>query len=223
MRKRLGVQRRLFENECFLLLGHIFRDEGNALAFLEGYAIKHEALKKEIDERFEKCIGDSYATCCDIVRDIEDSLRDMQHDLECFVRSESRQRNRVKETARHIQQAVVVAFEKDRYLRKIDCLNELRLEFAELRSQIEEMQKNPPVTTELVRTCSKRIPEKFGLIREASSTLHEGFAEAWNSSCDEAAHMQHTTILCLDVKVDDSVRLDLGICSVTSNEMLKQR
>ena len=223
MQKRLRVQNRLFENECFLLLKHIFPTECNSSAFLDGYTVKSEALREEIDDRFEECLGNSYAECCEVVQDIEDGLHDMQHDLQCFVRSEFRERNRAKETARRIRNVVKITFEKSDYLRKIQHLNELRLEFAALRSQIEEMRRRPTSLLGPYTPACNKIPTEYGLIREASSTLHESLTEAWNSSCDEAAHIQHTTILCLDTKVDDSVRLDLAISSTTSEEPMKQR
>lgn len=223
MQKRLRIQNRLFENECLLLLRSIFPDQYNASAFLEGYAMQSETSKDEVNARFEKCLGESYEECREVVQDIEDGLSNMQHDLQCFVRSESRHRNRTKDAVKRIRDIVRITFEKNEYLRKIKRLDELRLEFAALRSQIKEMQRWPDCVSGPHNPLMKKIPTKFGLIRDASSTLHQSLAEALNSSCGEATHVQHTTILCLDTKFDDSVRLDLAISSTTSDELLEQR
>ena len=213
----------MFENECFLLLGTIYPDESNASAFLESYAIRSIASKDEVDKCFEECLGNSYVECCEVIQDIEDSLRDLQFDLQSFVRSEARQGNRAKETVRRVRDAVEITFEKNDYLKKIKRLNDLRLEFAALRNQIEEMCRRSNSLSRPNGTSSKTIPTKFGLIREASSTLHESLTRAWESSCDEAAHTQHTTILCLDTNFDDSVRLDLAISSTISDELFEER
>ncbi|KAI9695503.1 MAG: hypothetical protein M1820_008605, partial [Bogoriella megaspora] len=106
-------------------------------------------------------------------------------------------------------------------MNKIKRLGELREELAALLGQTEEMQKRATLSPGSRKPSNRKIPRRFGLIREASTTLRESLMEAWNSSCDDTAHIQHTTILCLDTKVDDSVCLDLAISSTKSEKLLE--
>jgi len=61
----------------------------------------------------------------------------------------------------------------------------------------------------------KPLPNGIPSIQSASQKLHEALCGVW--CCDDSAHRSHYAKLCVDVQVEEQVRLDLAISCYESN------
>ena len=105
---------------------------------------------------------------------------------------------------------MVTAFEKKHYLRRIEGLKDLRETLTLFRQQIDTMLL-PRKSHSVKEGMNSTIPRQFKRVRNTSSTLHEALLHAWSHACPEAAHLEHKTLLCLDARVEESVRLYLAV------------
>ncbi|KAF2235089.1 hypothetical protein EV356DRAFT_514708 [Viridothelium virens] len=213
VQKRLRVQKRLFENECALLLGSIIKYPEEIDTILD-VGLDVSGTGNAHNEHLQQHLGnDNYQCFSDIVEEMLEHLRDIQNDLQIFETRNCKPGS-MESTRRRVsdlRNAVIIAFEKNVYLKKIRYLAELCEELRILRPQLNDSDSQSGTIVPSKRPSNREVLDRFRAVREVSATLHEAFANAWPSSCAEATHSQHTTLLCVDAEVNDCVRLDLAV------------
>ncbi|KAI9659934.1 MAG: hypothetical protein M1821_001286 [Bathelium mastoideum] len=213
VQKRLRVQKRLFENECALLLGSVVKNQEEVDTILD-VGLDVSDTGNAHSERLQQHLGyENYQCLSDIVGEMLEHLRAIQSDLQLFETQNCKPGSMelVKRRVSDLRNAVTIAFEKNVYLKKIRNLAELCEELRILRSQLSDNDAQFGGIVTSKRPSNREVLDRFRAVREASATLHEAFANAWPSSCVEATHSQHKTILCVDAEVNDYVRLDLAV------------
>ncbi|KAI9695602.1 MAG: hypothetical protein M1820_008527 [Bogoriella megaspora] len=212
VQKRFRIQRKLFENESRLLLRPFLQCEQQVDVMLDTH-IETSESSTMLEQRLNRHLGCSYQCFQEIIEEILENIHDIENDLDTF--QINNQVPGIVETAKRkaatLRNALVVSFEKSVYLKKLRNLADLCDNLRTLRQQLSEYDtaSNSLVSTD--RTKRGKLPPCFQTIREASATLHDAFAHTWPRSCKEQTHSQHKTILCLDAKVEDHVRLDLAV------------
>ena len=171
-----------------------------------------DASSSIIETRFKQCLGSSYETCKEIVQDIGEQLVDVQNDIDRIAPLQpiGSTNTQFKEFASSIKTGIALSFEKSNYMKKIRNLRELREELTALRFQVSALEAAAH-TKPSHAAINRDVGARLCAIRKASMTLHEALSQLWSHSCHEASHSQHSTILCLDAKVDHCVCLDLAI------------
>lgn len=113
----------------------------------------------------------------------------------------------LKATLKRLGGAVRISFDKSRYDECLKSLRDRNGDLRTLRSQIGAFQRYAYDA----KTCiqHKPLPTGLTLVNSASQKLHEALCGAW--CCDDPAHRGHYAKLCVDVKVEEQVRLDLAI------------
>ncbi|KAI9686994.1 MAG: hypothetical protein M1822_002747 [Bathelium mastoideum] len=213
VQRHLRVQQSRFKNECSLLLTAALRDQQQANDLLEGKF--EDSLRIDAERRFQKCLGDSYDACVIIVQEIKEHLEVFQNDLEGVslpsVPDDSCEQ--AKRFPLNMKSALKTAIKKGQFSKNLQDLERWNENLGALRSEIIDMQAIEDQSVSAKNPVSKDTISDFCAIQEASTALHAAFSEVFDQSCREAAHLQHQTILCLDAKVDQYVRLDIAISS----------
>ena len=209
MRTRLSVQQTLFLNECSFLLHAVLQDSQQVDDILR--AESEAPMPVHLEARFQERLGNSYGACISLVQDIKEQLEEIYSDLRRLSHSCSIKDNCVKELTSNIKSAIKIGLKKHGYGKKIDNLKKNREDLASLASHINKMENQTDKSLKPRATAIDDTVTHFLAIRKASRALHEAFADAWCRSCQEAAHVEHNTILCLDAQVNECVRLDLAI------------
>jgi hypothetical protein len=213
VQKRLRVQKRLFENECALLLRSVVKNQDELDSILDAGLLAPD-VKNIHDEQLQRHLGsDNYQCFSEIVGEMLEQLCSIQGDLQVFENQDCTPGSfgSARRKVGDLRNAITIAFEKNVYLRKIRTLAELCEELRVLRSQLCENKAVAEAIAPSKRPNERGVFNRFHAIRSASSALHEAFANTWPNSCAEVTHSQHKTIICVDAEVDDVVRLDLAV------------
>jgi hypothetical protein len=128
----------------------------------------------------------------------------------------SQQGERLKDTARRVQDGVKVAFNKAKYEEAIGDLRDSNSDLKGLREQITELEKPRQPNTQL--RCKVQASPEFSShckVRKVSKALHEALIGAW--SCGQASHLRHLVKLFLETgKTDDHTQMNLAIICPTN-------
>ena len=207
----MSVQQTLFLNECSLLLYAVLQDRQQVDDILQ--ARVQSPLSVQLEVCFQKRLGSSYDTCLFLIQDIKEQLEEIHSDLSRLSSSCSTKdyKIRAREVTSNMKSAIKTGFEKNGYSKKIENLKKSREDLASLASQITVIQNETYRNVVYRATETDDFVARFLRIRKASRALHEAFTEAWCRSCREAAHPEHTTLLCLGAQVDECVCLDLAV------------
>ncbi|KAI9684549.1 MAG: hypothetical protein M1822_005637, partial [Bathelium mastoideum] len=210
--KRLHAQQHLFKNECLVLLQAALQDRAQVSKIIEGNPDVFP-LSPNFETRFREYLGNNYQYCKEIIQDIREQLVEIQSDLDHISPLQPRvgTNSQFKEFTSSVKSGLTLSFEKSNYMRKIDNLRVLREELTTLRSQVTVLGEAAAHNGHRHSVLNHDMCTRFRTVREASTTLHEALSQVWDHSCRETSHSQHNTILCLDAKVDNCVRLDLAI------------
>ncbi|KAI9661046.1 MAG: hypothetical protein M1821_009373 [Bathelium mastoideum] len=202
-----------FKNECSLLLTAALRDQQQANDLLEEKS--EDSLLIDAERQFQECLGDSYDACVIIVQEIKERLEVFQDDLEGVSLSSVLDDNceHAKRSPLNMRSALKTAVKKGQFSRNLQELEKWNENLGALRSEITDMQAVKDQSVSTRHKVSIDTISSFRAIQEASTALHTAFSEVFDQSCREAAHLQHQTILCLDAKVDQYVRLDIAVSS----------
>jgi hypothetical protein len=88
VQKKFKFQRRIFENECHLLLRFAIEDD-DIIASMKTDPT-HECWRKiNLDEKLRSRLDENYESCAEIVKDIHKAVNDFEEELRCFEVLES--------------------------------------------------------------------------------------------------------------------------------------
>ncbi|KAF2131118.1 hypothetical protein P153DRAFT_355895 [Dothidotthia symphoricarpi CBS 119687] len=206
--RRMRVCNGVFLNECRLLL-RLVEDEKGAENMLEDEA-DQRWTSKELNDRLNVVLKDSFQLCCDIVEETKDTVGGMKEEMKKFdVLFERKQSGEsIRSTIKRLRGAIKIVFDKSKYEKSLVSLRDRNGDLSALRSQIGTFQQqNTSTTGTSVR--HKPLPARFQSIQNSSLKLHEALCSAW--CCDDSAHRGHYAKLCLEAEVQTEVRLDLAI------------
>ncbi|RYP44386.1 hypothetical protein DL768_009152 [Monosporascus sp. mg162] len=208
--KKLRVRRRVFENECHLLLRDCLNDDTAVQIMMED--MDHEAWKEQRrDDGLRRSLKENYDECAELVQDIVGVVHDLEAGLGCFevVRSEQQKDERLKDTWKRLGDGLRISFNKSSYEAGLDDLQTANNELKCLREQITQLQKpckDPPVK----RLATGALG--WTDVRRAANALYEALVEAW--SCGQASHIRHFVKLFLETeKADEDVKMNIAFLS----------
>ncbi|KFA79320.1 hypothetical protein S40288_03571 [Stachybotrys chartarum IBT 40288] len=208
LHKKLTIQRRVFENECHLLLRVCIQDDGVVGAMM--LDDNHQNWdNEELNNKFRMAFKQNYEELIELVHDISGSIFQIQDELDCFkvIQSHQQMDECLKKTWKRIGHGLKISFTKSNYEASLNELKESNCSLKTLREQLKQLQK-PCKALVLKRPTPTAMA--WTDIRRASETLHEALIQAW--SCSEARHLRHSVKLFLDAdKVDETVELGIAI------------
>ena len=213
MQKRVRFEQEVFENECCIILNSVLSNGSSPHLVLRAPQLSI-SLAIRVESQLRSRLGSSYRTCRDLIEDIRDTLGNIQRELDFGIAAFTGKPRPTLEHARlsirKTRSAVAFAFKKERYLRRIDELRDLREDLTAIRSQMKdlELRQGSRVPDKQAKAV---VPEHLRAIRTASASLYAAFFKAWNTSCPDIAHLQHKTLLCVDAKVEGTVLFDFAI------------
>ncbi|PVH71685.1 hypothetical protein DL98DRAFT_503310 [Cadophora sp. DSE1049] len=211
VQKKLKFQRRVFENECHLLLRFVL-DDDSVVADMKSDSDHDNWKDKGLDRQMRERLSQNYKACLQIVEDIRSAIEGMAEELRCFhvLAIQDGKGKNVKSTLKRVRDGVKVAFNKTKYDEAIDDLRNSNIDLKGLREQINELRQ--PRQCDAARSRAL-IPKQLGSLnktRRASKALYEALIQAW--SCSEPSHLHHLVKLFVDTEsVEADVQMNLAI------------
>jgi hypothetical protein len=228
--EQLKVHNGIFLNEVRLLLRSIEAEED--VEIMLGNAADQRWISKSLDEKLRNVLRDSFEICCGIIEETKDTIEMMRDELRKFdilvdkklkvsgpcmagpwarrvttSSAHSSQGESIKSTLKRLKGAIQITFDKSRHDRCLASLRDRNGDLSALRSQIGAFQRHAHEANTCVK--HKLLPAGISSVQSASQKLHEALCGAW--CCDDPAHRGHYAKLCVDVQVEEQVRLDLAI------------
>ncbi|MCJ1476430.1 hypothetical protein MMC13_005096 [Lambiella insularis] len=184
-RRKLEARKLLFRNECRLLLEALVEEELIGDMFREGS--QHPSWKdKDLDERVQKHLGQSYTACIGMISAIKECLAQLK------------QKTRGLGTV--LEPKTGLAFGKKSLDNDLDALKDMNEDLKELSRQIRELKDGHEKRVQLCATrqaITRRSDlSGFQTVRKASENLYRALSRA--STC--LAHKEHSATLCIDAR-----------------------
>ncbi|KAF7552230.1 hypothetical protein G7Z17_g4474 [Cylindrodendrum hubeiense] len=142
MYKMLRVQRRVFENECQLLLRGCLYDDSTAQLMIAD-PDHRDWGKRSWDDNLRASLKENYDDCVELVQSILEIIRQLESDLDCFetVKTEQKKDERLKDTWKRVSNGLKMTFNKTEYETGLDDLRTTNSDLQNLREQIYQLQK----------------------------------------------------------------------------------
>ncbi|RYP65227.1 hypothetical protein DL770_009054 [Monosporascus sp. CRB-9-2] len=208
--KKLRVRRRVFENECHLLLRDCLNDDAAVQLMMED--LDHEAWReRRRDDDLRRLLKDNYDECTELVQDIVGVVHQLETGLGCFevVKSKQQKDERLKDTWKRLGDGLRISFNKSSYETGLDDLQTANNDLKCLREQITQLQK-PCKDLAIKRLATGALG--WTDVRRAAKALYEALVGTW--SCSQASHIQHFVKLFLETeKADGDVKMNIAILS----------
>lgn len=90
LHKKLTIQRRVFQNECHLLLRECIQDDAVVGAMMSDENHQNWG-KEELNNKFRMAFKQNYEECIELVHDIGGAIFQIQDELDCFKVVQSHQ------------------------------------------------------------------------------------------------------------------------------------
>lgn len=232
---RFRTQESNFRNECRHLFRLIIEDGQEAQDILQDPA--HSRWRDSgLDEKLEKVLGSDYELCEDILKQIQEIVKDVRTELSkissekpnvSFIHSHMGMsqisaytiKGELKEeTIQRLRQAITISFKETYYEKKVADLQLWISYLSNLRSHHCELQQERSSS----RACITRkyLPSSITAINQASHKLHDSLKEAW--SCTNISHTGHQAKLCVNAKIEGGVCLDMAIsCRLRDSKVIQ--
>ncbi|KAM7194208.1 hypothetical protein V8F33_007354 [Rhypophila sp. PSN 637] len=208
--KRFKFQRRIFENECHLLLRFAIPDTAT-INSMKTNPDHENWSKKTIDDELKQQLGANYELCLEVVHDIGSALSWLQDQLRGFDALQRHQLNGedMKQTLKRLQGQVTIAINESTYDKALADIKNANSDLGALREQItaladksqdkeaEESRRARSISTDCVPDTTVGW-NTLCKVRRASKALYDVLAEVW--SCQEVDHTRHLVNLAIQLE-----------------------
>ena len=210
--KRFKFQRRIFENECHLLLRLAIPDDG-AIGLMKADPDHSNWTDDSIDNDLKQHLGENYEPCLDIVRDIRKALDVIEEQLQSFdaVGKYQLKGEDIKQTLKRLKGQITITFNETKYDKAINQVRDANSDLGALREQIAALAKGGSESN-----CGQGLQRKQHVqhdrqpsihettlgwstlckVGRASKALYSGLSEVW--SCREVTHTRHRVNLAIE-------------------------
>ncbi|KAH6892035.1 hypothetical protein B0T10DRAFT_283521 [Thelonectria olida] len=206
--KKLRVQRRIFKNECHLLLRHGVDDEAAIRDLMSDF--DHRGWNnQDWEKHLRVSLKENYDECAEHVRDIIETIRRLEAEFCCFQAVEAKQQKgeRLKDAWKRLEDGLRISFKGGSYEAEIADLRTANNDLISLRDQSQQLQQTHKDRA-VKRSASGQL--EWADIQRASKALHDALVNVW--SCSQASHARHLMALFLEAeKPDENVRMTMAI------------
>ncbi|CAH0045314.1 unnamed protein product [Clonostachys solani] len=211
--KKFKAQRRIFENECELILRHCLDDDATVEAMISN--LQHEGWDKnelELEQNNRNITEKNHDNCVEQIKDIVEAVQQLETQLDYFSIAKSKQKESesFKDTLKRVEDGLKFTFNKSSYELTLNELRSSNNDLRCLREQITELSKSAPKKIrDLKRSLFEPVNE-WADIRLASMALHQALMRVW--SCTQSSHNRHVLHLFLEAdKQGSEIRMNIAV------------
>ncbi|KAH6970904.1 hypothetical protein BKA56DRAFT_621701 [Ilyonectria sp. MPI-CAGE-AT-0026] len=190
MRKRLNLNRSMFELECHYLLRFAFDDEIILLMKADGH--RKEWEDPVFEDQVQRGLGANYEGYMGLVEDVGELLEVLSKAIDRCT--ETNEGERLKDAMRRLKRRGKLTLIETEWEDTHKKLRGLIQDLTSLREKIQGLDKPASLRDEAIdRVKVQELLTKIPTIRSASSDLYHGICGAWQ--CRQQDHIQHVAHL----------------------------
>ncbi|KPM37166.1 hypothetical protein AK830_g9383 [Neonectria ditissima] len=195
MRKRLNLNRSMFELECHYLLRFAFNDKTIEKMKIDGSRAEWNDAKFEGKVRLG--LGVNYEDYMGLVEDVSEVVEELSQAIDRCA-ADTHEGERLKDTLRRLKKRGKLAIAETEWEKTSKKLRDLIQDLTALREKLQGLKNPTPAEqgSAMVEDKAARVLFDIRVIRCASSALYHGLRESWD--CSERSHSRHAVNLFME-------------------------
>ncbi|KAK7397784.1 hypothetical protein QQX98_012847 [Neonectria punicea] len=194
IRKRLNLNRSMFELECHYLLRFAFDDA--TIQEMKTDEQRREWTDAGFEGKVRLGLGTSYEGYMGLVEDVGDVVDELSQAIDRCA-EDTQEGERLKDKMRRLKKRGKLAIVETEWEKTAKKLRDLIQDLTALREKLQGLNK--PTASDRYKTVGSeaaRVLSDMRIIRSASSALYYGLREAWG--CSERSHSRHVVNLFME-------------------------
>ncbi|KAK7429363.1 hypothetical protein QQZ08_004176 [Neonectria magnoliae] len=218
MRKRLNLNRSMFELECHYLLRFAFDDA--TIREMKSDEQRPEWTDAEFEGKVRLGLGTSYEDDIGLVEDVREVVEELSQAIDRCA-DDTQEGERMKDKMRRLKKRGKLTIVETEWEKTAKKLRDPIQDLTALREKLQGLNK--PTASDRCNTVGSeaaRVLSDMRIIRSASSALYCGLREAWN--CSERSHSRHAVNLfmeSLSTPCSDLPQLHLSISGKATSDV----